>query len=175
MSSLAATKGRRSASGKEDRPLISPLLMLVFGLSLLGLLAAYSSESLLLLGIGMLPTVGAAFAGRKEKGVWISVGWLNFAGLSNWLLDLWSSDHTLSYATAQLRTVAPILVAYAAAALGWFLYLAMPAVARGIIAASLRRRKANLVGKQRALVDQWDNGITTFKPVAVEKRNAPRA
>jgi hypothetical protein len=167
--SSAAAKTARIQAEDQDRPLLSPLVKIVLAVCVLGLLAVYSYESLPLLGLGMLPTLGAAFAGRNEKGVWISVGWMNLAGLSYWLLDLWSADHSMSYASAQLRTVVPILVSYGAAALGWFLYLGMPAVTGAFIAGSLRRWRNNLQSKQTKLVEQWDSGITS--PI----RNAPPA
>ncbi len=174
MSTVAAKA--RIARAEADRPLINPLVKIVLSVCMLGLIAIYSYESLPLLALGMLPTAGAVIAGYKEKGVWISVGWMNLAGLSYWLLDLWSGNHGMSYASAQLRTVVPILVSYAAAALGWFLYLAMPAVTAAFIASSLRRRKGNLQGKQTKLVEQWDTGITThIKSAAPAKAQKPSA
>ena len=164
--SKAATKAQRGSrprrsggGGKADRPLIGPLSIVVLALAVAVALGIYSPESLPLLGIGMLPTLGAAFAERQSKGIWITVGWLDFAGMANWLLDLWAPDHHAGQAAAQLRSVTPILAAYLSSMGGWLLYAIMPTIAAAAIVAGLKRRRTRLVAKQKKLVEQWDRGI----------------
>ena len=156
--SKSATKGRRRR-GSSERPLVGPMSIVVLALATAAFLGFYSPESLPLLGIGMLPTLGAAFAERQSKGIWLTVGWLNFAGLSNWLLDLWASGQHFSAAAAQLRSLTPILIAYLASLGGWILYMIMPSIAGAVVVAGLTRRKTRLLAKQKKLVEQWDRGI----------------
>lgn len=122
----------------------------------------FSLPTLLLLFVGMLPTLAAAFVERgTAKQAWVSVGGLNFAGLSNWLLNLWFAHHTLSYAIAELRSVTPLLVAYASSALGWALYLAMPPLVNAVTTVTSQRRVVTLAAQQRKLVEQWGEGVVS--------------
>ncbi len=167
--SKVATKGRRVSGppqrgaraarrGSPERPLVGPLSIIVMALAIAAVLGIYSPESLPLLGIGMLPTLGAAFAERNSKGIWIAVGWLDFAGLSNWLLDMWLADGR-GADKAQLHSLTPILAAYLASMGGWILYAIMPTIAGAAIVSGLGRKRARLLAKQKKLVEQWDRGI----------------
>lgn len=152
-------KGAVAAPAAAGGPLLNSTNKIVVGLALLALVP-FSLPTLLLLFVGMLPTLAAAFAERgTARQAWVSVGGLNFAGLSNWLLNLWFSHHTLSYAISQLRTITPILVAYAASALGWALYLAMPPLVNAITSVTSQRRVIALAAQQRKLIEQWGDGV----------------
>jgi len=172
----AAKKKGKSAAGKvaaaaggSNKPLISPANRLVVILALLALVP-FSLPTLLLLFVGMLPTVAAAFLERgTARQAWVSVGGLNFAGLSNWLLSLWFGHHTLGYAISQLKTVTPLLVAYMTAALGWALYLAMPPLVNAITAVTSQRRVITLAAEQRKLVEQWGEEVVSRESDAKDK------
>ncbi len=161
-------KGAKGASA-SGAPLISSTNRIVIILALLALVP-FSLPTLLLLFVGMLPTLAAAFAERgTARQAWVSVGGLNFAGLSNWLLNLWFSHHTLSYAITQLRTVTPILVAYAASALGWALYLAMPPLVNAVTSVTSQRRVVTLAAQQRKLIEQWGDGVISRESKVADK------
>ncbi|HEY1720678.1 MAG TPA: acyl-CoA synthetase [Magnetospirillaceae bacterium] len=184
----APARGKAPAKGKGKKggraapaagsPLISQTNKLVIILALLAMVP-FSLPTLLLLFVGMLPTLAAAFAERgTARQAWVSVGGLNFAGLSNWLLALWFSHHTLSYAIELLRTITPILVAYGASALGWALYLAMPPLVNAVTSVTSQRRVITLAAQQRKLVEQWGDAVISreIKPGdrgAVDKDDAP--
>jgi hypothetical protein len=174
----APAKGKAAAKGKgrgkaappaAGGPLISHTNKLVIGLALLALVP-FSLPTLLLLFVGMLPTLAAAFAERgTARQAWVSVGGLNFAGLSNWLLNLWFSHHTLSYAVSQLRTITPLLVAYAASALGWALYLAMPPLVNSVTKVTSQRRVITLAAQQRKLVETWGDEVISRETKVADK------
>jgi hypothetical protein len=154
----AVGKGKDSAPA-SGRPLISPTNRIVLGLALIALVP-FSLPTLILLFAGMLPTLAAAFLERgTAKQAWVSVGGLNFAGLSNWLLNLWFAHHTIGYAISQLETVTPLLVAYAASAMGWALYLAMPPLVNAVTSVTSQRRVITLAAEQRKLVEQWGDEV----------------
>lgn len=156
-----ATRGQAPKPAETSRPLISPTNRIVLMLALLALVP-FSLPTLLMLFVGMLPTVAAAFAERgTARQAWVSVGGLNFAGLSNWLINLWFGHHTLTYAVAQLRTITPLLVAYAASALGWALYLAMPPLVNAVTSVTSKRRVVVLAAQQRKLIELWGEGVIT--------------
>lgn len=182
-----AAKGKsKGKSGKSSPakavasggPLISPTDQIVLMLALLALVP-FSLPTLLMIFVGMLPTIAAAFAERgSARQAWVSVGGMNFAGLSNWLINLWFGHHTLTYAVAQLRTVTPLLVAYAASALGWALYLAMPPLVNAVTSVTSKRRVIVLAAQQRKLIEQWGDGVITretSKNQAADQPTAPAA
>ena len=155
-----AAKG--AAAAAVDRgPLISPtnrLILIITGLALV----PFTLPTLLLLLVGMLPTIAALFLERgTAKQGWISVGGLNFAGLSNWMLNLWFAHHTFSYAIEELLTITPLLVSYASAAVGWGLYLAMPPLVNAVTTVTYQRRVIALSAQQRKLVEQWGDGVVS--------------
>lgn len=156
-----AGKASSAKAAASTGPLLSPTNRIVVMLALLALVP-FSLPTLLMLFVGMLPTVAAAFAERgTARQAWVSVGGMNFAGLSNWLISLWFGHHTLTYAVAQLRTVTPLLVAYAASALGWALYLAMPPLVNAVTSVTSKRRVVTLAAQQRKLIEQWGDGVIT--------------
>jgi hypothetical protein len=161
--------------GVSDKPLISPanrMLLILGGLALV----PFSLPTLLLLFVGMLPTLAAVFLERgTAKQAWVSVGGLNFAGLSNWLLNLWFAHHTLNYAVAQLKTITPLLVAYLTAALGWALYLAMPPLVNAVTAVTSRRRVISLAADQRKLVEQWGEEVVGREAEGKDSKSAAAA
>jgi len=174
-----ATDRRGAGKDKPPKatsgPLISPTNRIVLGLTLLALVP-FSLPTLILLFAGMMPTIAAAFLERgTARQAWVSVGGLNFAGLSNWLLSLWFGHHTISYAVAQLKSVTPLLVAYATSALGWALYLAMPPLVNAVTTVTSQRRVVALSSQQRKLVEQWGEGVVTRETPTKASQAAPPA
>ena len=167
----AKDKGQAASSGQ---PLISPTNRIVLGLALIALVP-FSLPTLILLFAGMLPTLAAAFLERgTAKQAWVSVGGLNFAGLSNWLLNLWFAHHTIGYAIGQLETITPLLVAYAASALGWALYLAMPPLVNAVTSVTSQRRVITLAAEQRKLVEQWGDEVVSRETKSSEGAAPPQ-
>ena len=157
-------KGKGPAVG-ERGPLISPANRLLLMLTLLALVP-FSLPTLLLLFVGMLPTLAAVFIERgSARQAWVSVGGFNFAGLSNWLLSLWFAHQTFGYAISELRSITPLVVAYAAAAMGWGLHLAMPPLVNAVTTVTSQRRVLALTEQQRKLVEQWGDGVISREPV----------
>lgn len=160
MSSVGSTAIKDGPRESAPARVIHPIVPAVLVVAMIGVVAITAPESLVLLGVGMLPTIGAMFADPKTaRHIWVSVGALNFTGLFYWMLDLWSAHHPLAYAISKLASVTPILAGYGAAALGWAIYGAMPTVVKAVTAASLKQRRKSLVTEQRKLVRQWDSGI----------------
>lgn len=161
-------KGKARRGAASDGRFLTPANKLLIFLTLLALVP-FSLPTLILLFVGMLPTVAAAIAPRSAgRNAWMSVGGLNFAGLSNWLITLWFGHHTIEYAIGLLRSVVPLLVAYAAAGLGWMIYLAMPPLVGTFMAATSQRRVTALVAQQRKLVEIWGEGVAAREAPARE-------
>src|SRR5579871_6107838 len=132
--------------------------------------------TLILLVVAMLPTLAALFAERgSAKQAWVSVGGMNFAGISYWLLNLWFAHHTIGYALEQLRSITPLVVAYSSSALGWAIYLAMPPVVNAITTVTSQRRVVQLSAQQRKLVEQWGDGVISREPAKAKDETASAA
>jgi hypothetical protein len=168
----AAAVGTGAAAGSQ--PWLGPANRLV--LILVGIaLVPFALPTLLLLLVGMLPTLAAVIAERGSKRqAWVSVGGLNFAGIVNWMLQLWFQHHTMAYAIELLRTITPLLVAYGGAALGWALHLAMPPLVNAVTAVTSQRRVVTLAAQQKKLVDLWGDGVISreAKPGAAAEPGA---
>jgi hypothetical protein len=164
----AKPKGKPAAKGKGaaaaapapgSQPLLGPANRMVLILVCIALVP-FALPTLLLLLVGMLPTLAAVVAERGSKRqAWVSVGGLNFAGISNWMLQLWFQHHTMGYAIQTLRTITPLLVAFGGAAAGWMLYLAMPPLVNAVTSVTSQRRVVTLAAQQRKLVELWGDSV----------------
>jgi len=125
-------------------------------------LVPFALPTLLVMVVGLLPTMAAAFAERgNARYAWVCVGGLNFAGLAPWLFNLWFGHHTLEFAFEQITSVTMLLTAFGASALGSLLYMATPPVVGMVTAMTSQRRAANLAQLQKKLVEQWGDGVVT--------------
>jgi hypothetical protein len=124
-------------------------------------LIPFSLPTLLVMFVGMMPTLGAALSDRSgSRYCWLCVGGLNFAGLANWLLFLWFGHHDISSAIQMLLgDHLMLMVAYGAAGIGWLLYMAVPPVVAAIQTGTTHRRAANLASQQKKLVELWGDEI----------------
>lgn len=120
------------------------------------LVVPVSIPSLTLIFFGMLPTMAAALIDRgPHRYAWLSVGGLNFAGVSPYLMDLWFKGHTLERAVGWLTDVVALMVIFGSAAFGWLLFMVMPPVVGTFLQVAAQRRIQVLRSNQRKLVEQW--------------------
>ena len=152
-------KTQRASSGGGMISSGNKMLLIFTGIALV----PFSLPTILVLAFGMIPTMAAAVLprGGVGKNAWMAVGGLNFAGLSPWLLTLWFGHHTLDYATEELLSVYPLLVAWLAAGAGWMLHLAMGPIVASYMVYTSQRRIGELVSEQRKLVDVWGEEVIT--------------
>ena len=136
---------------------------------LLGFIALvpFSLPTLLLMFVGMLPTLVAALTDRSgTRYAWICVGGLNFAGLAPALMSLWFGHHEISFALRQVTTISILLTAYGAAGCGWLLYMSAPPVVTIFMVATARRRAVALAEQQRKLVEIWGEEVASARSPA---------
>jgi len=137
-------KGKASGGGR---------IALMFGLICL---IPFSIPTLLLMFAGLLPTLVAALTDRSNsRFAWICVGGMNFAGLAPALLKLWFFHHEVTYAIYQITDFRTLLLAYAAAAVGWMLYFGAPPVVVTIMLATTKRRAMALEAQMKKLEEEW--------------------
>lgn len=152
----SAKKGSKSAA---ERPPVNRIAVMLT----LAALVPFSLPTLLLLFVGMLPTLVAVVAERGvSRYAWIAVGGLNFSGLAPWLFKLWFGNHTMAFAIDQILGITMLLAAYGAAAGGWLLYMCVPPAVQAVLSITSHRRRGVLVGAQKKLEEEWGQGVVAI-------------
>jgi hypothetical protein len=120
------------------------------------LVVIVSLGSVMLLFIGMLPTLVAFLVDRTPKRYsTFCVGGLNFSGVFPSLLDLWTGTNEVSAAIDIMIDPFRLTVMYGAAAFGWMLFMVVPPVVGAFLAVSAQRKVAQLRTAQRELIAEW--------------------
>jgi predicted transporter len=123
--------------------------------------AVWILPTILILVIGMFPTVAAFFADRrKEKYAAFTVGLMNLCGVLPFALNMWVvGGANMNTATAQIGNVFNWLIMYGAAAMGWGIYYVTPGIVAMFLKLQIDRRIAKLQSYQQELIEEWGNGI----------------
>ncbi|TVR99650.1 MAG: hypothetical protein EA406_02910 [Rhodospirillales bacterium] len=129
------------------------------------LVTAFTPATLVVLLVGMLPTVVAAIADRSPgRHAAVTVGSINFIGVFPFLVGLWLSGNAVHDASALVTSVINLVLMYGAAALGWMIYLAMPLVVVAIWRLHGRSEVAGLRVRQKAMIDEWGEELERHPP-----------
>ncbi|MDX2145312.1 MAG: hypothetical protein SFV19_18310 [Rhodospirillaceae bacterium] len=127
--------------------------------------------TIVVLSVMMLPTA-VAFLIERGKGYYavVTIGSLNLAGTSPYLVELWFKDHTVDGAMDVITNIWAYLIVYSAAGFGWAVYSTMPAVVASFMAMGAGRRIAALREQQKDLVQKWGPDVESVyegdKPLA---------
>ena len=118
---------------------------------------------------GLLPSFVAVFVDRSRKKTKpITVGAMNLAGCSPFLIELWVQGHTVPKALSVISSPMAIVVMYAAAAVGYLLDWAVTgAVANFMYQRGLDRQKA-IAKRQAELMERWGKEVTGDVPLDEE-------
>ena len=145
------------AGGDQFATLRKSGMAFVLGLAVLLVL---SPASLVVLLIGLLPTVVACVIDR-ERGMplAISVGALNSAGVLFFVLDLWSGTGGFGAAFAIVTNVFDMAVLYGMAAIGWIIYLSMSPFAATYLSVSQDMRLQKRMRHQESLIEEWGESV----------------
>lgn len=136
-------------------------VILGFGAVLL-LFTTFSLPSLIVLGVGLLPTGVAYIIDRSaQKFGSFCVGGMNLCGVFPYVLTLWTEIHTRAAATEIVSDVLTLLIMYSAAAFGWMMYLAMPPVIAGFIAVMGQTRVKKLRSIQQKILESWGTEVSS--------------
>lgn len=135
--------------------------------------AAFTLPTVLILGIGMLPTVAAMISDRrKEKYATLCVGCMNFTGVLPFMIRLWTEDHSYEHAFKVIGDPFTWLVMYGAAALGWAIYFVAPGIVGMFIGMRTEQRIERLRRRQRDLVEEWGPGVAGSRRDGDDSKNA---
>lgn len=132
-------------------------IFFVVGLLMAGVLIA----STVLLLVGMLPTIVALFVDRtRQKNKAITVGSVNLAGCTPFLIQLWSEGHTLDKAISIISEPMAIVVMFSAAAVGYIVDWAITGLVSNLLYERGKKRVEKIKKKQAELVERWGKEVT---------------
>ncbi len=155
---MAAKKKSKKKAGRSWQI----QLMLVF--ILLAGIAAMSTTMLLL--IGMLPTFVALFIDRTaEKTRVLTVGAMNAAGCTPFILQLWTTGAAMDNALTIITDPLTIVVMYCAAGVGYIIDWSISGLVGSVMVQRGGLRRNQIAKRQAELVERWGPEVTGDSPV----------
>ena len=146
-------KKKKKASNKA----IKKQIFLIVGL----LMAVVFLPTTFLLAVAMMPTFVAALVDRaKRKTKAITVGAMNLAGSTPFLLELWMEGHNFAKAFDIVTDAKAIVVMYAAAGVGYIIDWALTGVVSGFLLQRGKARVKAIEKRQKELVERWGKEVT---------------
>ena len=140
-------------------------------LLLLALFAVVAGPTLLLMVVGLVPTIVALIIDRsKQKSGAVCVGSINIIGVFPYIIDLWAGINTWHSSAEIISDVFTLLVMYSAAAFGWLLFLTLPSVISSFVMVLQQRKVAQLRGEQKDLIEEWGEDVAAI--VEMQKEEA---
>ncbi len=148
-------KKKKKASGKGQ-------LLGIFGL----FTAVIFMPTTIVLLMGMIPTVIAAVTDRTGKGTKaLTVGAMNLAGCTPFLIELWSTGHTPEIAVTIITDPRAMSVMFASAGVGYLISWAMSGIVGTVLVQRSGVRIKDIKKKQEALVQRWGVEVTGDIPL----------
>ncbi len=142
---------------KKRRLRRSRIFILVLGCGLAGI---FLMPTLVLVSIGLLPTLVAFLTERKNKHyALVTIGAMNGAGIAPVAITLWQGTHTVAHAIDLLTLPLSWLPILIGAALGWGVYKAIPSLIVGYMTKRSRARIDTLRTRQKILIEEWGEEV----------------
>lgn len=155
-----AKKKKQKKPGKKNTQ-----IFLTVGL----LMAAVFLPTTLLLIIAMMPSfVVILFDPLRRKTRGVTVGALNLAGCTPFLLELWTQGHDFQNSFSIIMDPFAISVIYAAAAAGYLVDWAMTGIVANFLYQQGFTRKKIIKERQSELLQRWGEGVTGDIPLDEE-------
>ena len=122
----------------------------------------FSLPSLIVLTVGLLPTGVAFIIDRSDqKSGTFCVGGMNISGVVPFIFKLWSDNHTIVVAIEIVSDIFSLLIMYAAAGLGWIMFLTVPPIIASFLSVISQTRVKVLKASQNKILDEWGPEIAT--------------
>lgn len=152
------------ASGKKKRKAISWKLQIMMIFTVLAALAAMPTTVLLF--FGLLPTAVALFIDRTdEKTRVLTVGAMNAAGCTPFIMQLWTTNHTLENAFMIISDPRTVIVMYCAAGVGYIIDWTVSGLVGTFMVSRANVRREQIARRQEDLVERWGREVTGEIPV----------
>lgn len=114
---------------------------------------------------GMMPTIVVIIGSVGKSSKTMTVGALNFAGCFPFLLDLWTSGHSLEMALHIISDPRTIIVMYAAAGIGYLIDWSMGGIVKTIIIQRAQSRLRDIKNAQEELARRWGPEVSGEIPL----------
>jgi hypothetical protein len=145
-------------AGKAGKSRIGMAFAWISALVIILVLVTTAPAVAMFVGAGLAPTLAAALIDRDpEKFAAISVGALNLAGLSPYVVRMFVSPGA---AQMMMSDMFVWLVIYGAAAMGWGLYMGCPIIAVRLADLRAEWRVRELKRRQESLAEDWGPEVT---------------
>lgn len=136
---------------------------LIIALLLLGVM--FSSMAIILM-IGMIPTIVSMIVdSTKGKTRTITVGCVNFAGCTPFLVEMLKKGNNIEDAVSYILEPRTIVVMYMAAAMGYLIDWALTGIVSSIMVQKAKKRLKDIESEQKALVERWGMEVTGALPL----------
>lgn len=140
---------------KKGKSLKARFKVQIFLVGFLVLSAVFLPTAVLLF-ISLMPMFVAFFLDRtRRKLKAVTVGAMNMAGCTPFLMELWTTDHTLEKAFEIILDPMAIVIVYAAAGAGYLIDWTMTSLIAGIVRQRALARKKVIEERQGELVERW--------------------
>ena len=144
-------KPRKASSGRAVAWVVAPIL------------GAVAMLTLVLLMVGMLPTLVAYFIIDRHPAKFTTrtIGYLNFADCLPYTLDIWRGGGVWEFGTVFeiLGDPTSLLVMYAAAATGWIVFYATPPVVAAYLVVTSGIKVKTFEARQQELIGDWGRNV----------------
>ena len=135
---------------------LKPLLWVV----LLSITVLKFPESIILLLVGMLPTMVAFVIDRSSgKYATLCVGAMNIAGIFPSIFKLWTGQNSFSQAIQIITNIFDLVIMYGAAGFGWILYIIIPSAVSALLNIIAQRRITRIRKQQQQLIGEWGKNV----------------
>lgn len=166
-----AKKEEPKGEGKTDKPKGAWKTILVMVLTIPTMLVF--ALPTLVVCIGLLPTLIALITDTdRQKSTAATIGFLNVAGVTPFVIDLWMKGQTMPHAFAIMSNSTTWLVMFGSAAVGHLLLYAVPHATATLTLTRMENRLRTLREALIQLKDIYGPDIATNKPLdQVRKRD----
>lgn len=114
----------------------------------------------------MMPTLVAGLVDRSGKGTRaLTVGAMNLAGCTPFLLELWTGGHTAENAMILISNPRTVIVIYCAAGIGYLIDWAMSGIVATVMIQRSASRLKEIKKRQAELVERWGREVTGLLPL----------
>jgi hypothetical protein len=129
-------------------------------MALVAVLAVTALPLCILLLTGLVPTMVATVVDRyRAKYLTRAVGFMNLAGLTPLIVQLWSHGLAMDGVAGILSRPINWLTMYGAAGIGWGLFLGMPSLARVFVDIRADQLQRDLRARAKLLAEEWGEEV----------------
>lgn len=119
-----------------------------------------------LLAVGMIPTIVAAIVDRTEGRMRaVTVGAINFAGCTPFLIEVFKKGNNLETAITYIVQPRTIVVMYFAAGMGYLVDWALTGIVSSIVVQKTKRRLLDIEKTRKELVERWGAEVSGTIPL----------